>query len=62
MKSTKEHLDQILFALLGKDDLVKKWWKSPNKAFDLKTPEEVFNVDQKAVITYLINFTTEEYL
>lgn len=38
----KEKINILLMALLGSETLVDKWWKSPNKAFDLKTPDEIY--------------------
>lgn len=51
----KLKLNKILFALLGSDELVSKWWNSPNKAFDLKTPYEMWETDdgKKRVIEYI---------
>ena len=48
-------LNKILFAMLGSEELVTKWWSSPNKAFDLKTPTEVFAKNKDAVVTYILN-------
>lgn len=47
-------MDKFLFALLGSDKLVEAWWASPNKAFELKTPEEVFDLDPDKVINYIL--------
>lgn len=38
---TKEKLNPLLRGLLGSEELVTKWWQSPNKAFDNKPPCEV---------------------
>lgn len=35
-------IDAHLFALLGSHYLVEDWWKSKNKAFEMKTPLEVW--------------------
>ncbi len=35
-------LDEVLYAMLGSWELVERWWKSPNKAFDMKQPGEVW--------------------
>jgi hypothetical protein len=35
-------------------NLVEKWWQSPNKAFDMKTAEEQFDIDPKVVYNYLM--------
>lgn len=39
---TKPPLNRILFALLGREQLVHDWWNSANRAFDGQTPEEVY--------------------
>jgi len=38
----KETLNRLVVALVG-DKLSKDWWKSPNKAFDDRTPESLMN-------------------
>jgi hypothetical protein len=51
----KIQLNKILFALLGSQELVNRWWESPNKAFDMKTPNEVWNSgEQQKVRDYLL--------
>ena len=40
--ATKEQLDLLVEGLVGKE-LVDKWWNSPNKHWDDKTPLEVFD-------------------
>lgn len=50
----KERLDKLLLGLLGSDDLVQRWWKGPNLAFDKLPPEEVFANDPKKVISYIL--------
>jgi hypothetical protein len=52
---TKRKLNVCLFAMLGNDDLVNRWWESPNRAFDGKTPSEVFEVDRQEVINYVLS-------
>lgn len=42
---TKGQLDQMLFAMIGSDELVHKWWVSPNKAFDDRFPKDVYYQD-----------------
>ena len=41
MDGLKKQLVAIVFAMVGAD-LVDKWWNSPNKHWDLKTPLEVY--------------------
>ena len=42
---TKGQLDQMLFAMIGSEELVHKWWVSPNKAFDDRFPKDVYYQD-----------------
>ena len=48
----KEKCNLLLRALLGDWRLMEKWWKSPNKAFDRRRPEEV---DIEEVYNYLLD-------
>lgn len=49
----KHQCNQLLTALVGKD-MVEKWWASPNRAFDYKTPFVQFEQDPDIVRDYLI--------
>ena len=40
-------------SLLGKEELVKAWWTSPNKAFDMQCPKDV---DLNTVAKYIERF------
>lgn len=42
MTVVKVTLNRLLFAMLGRAELVDQWWQSPNKAFEGKTPDEVY--------------------
>ena len=53
MNLMKEKYDKLLMALLGKEALVEKWWVSKNKAFDMKTPLEMYAEDPNRVDKYL---------
>lgn len=57
----KEIIDLLLLSVLGSKDLVNKWWQSPNKAFNNKTPEQQYQEDQEEVITYITSHTRGEY-
>ena len=46
-----QYLNRILFGLLGSQDLVDRWWASPNKAFNGLCPRDVDIVE---VHDYLI--------
>lgn len=54
--------DRILYALLGSNELVQKWWSSSNKAFDEMTPIEMLNRDESRVKNYLLAQLSGEYL
>jgi hypothetical protein len=54
--NTKQDLNTCLFAMLGSDELVNKWWESPNLAFEGKTPLEVFEIDRQDVIDYVLSY------
>ena len=57
-----EQFNRILYALLGSEELVQKWWESPNKAFDEMTPNEMLNRDKTRVKNYLLAQLSGEYL
>jgi hypothetical protein len=49
----KSKYDRLLMALLGKEALVERWWISKNKAFDMKSPLEMYAEDVNRVDRYL---------
>jgi hypothetical protein len=53
--------DRILYALLGSNELVQKWWASPNKAFGHISPIEMWNRDKDRVKKYLLAQLSGEY-
>jgi hypothetical protein len=53
--------DRILYALLGSNELVQKWWSSSNKAFDEMTPIEMWDRDEARVKKYLLAQLSGEY-
>jgi len=36
-----EYLNKLLFAMLGSQELVTRWWLSPNRAFQGCCPRDV---------------------
>ena len=57
MTIIKSNVNQYLYAMLGKSELVDLWWDKPNKAFDMKTPNEVYQTGsegRKQVYDYVI--------
>lgn len=53
-KKIKRALNKSLLALLGSEDLVNRWWVSPNKAFGGETPVSAFAKNKKDVVTYVL--------
>ena len=54
--------DRILYSLLGSQELVQKWWASPNRAFGDISPIEMLNRDEARVKNYLLAQLSGEYL
>jgi hypothetical protein len=50
----KTRLDGLLFAIVGDDTLVERWWNGPNKAFDMQKPIDMFEVDSERVRDYIL--------
>ena len=48
-----EALNKMLLALLGNEALVTMWWDGQNRAFDYKTPREVYETTPTRVINYI---------
>jgi hypothetical protein len=57
-----EKYDKILYALLGSQELVQKWWASPNRAFNEITPIEMWDRDKDRVKNYLLGQLSGDYL
>ena len=38
-------IDSWLYSMLGNDELVARWWNSPNRAFNGVTPQELYDRD-----------------
>ena len=43
-------MNAMLFTMLGSDELVERWWETPNKAFDMNCPKDV---EEQKVHQYL---------
>lgn len=62
MLTNQERCDLILASLFPKQqDLIEKWWTSPNKAFGEITPEQMFAEDEQAVVKYLYAQISDDY-
>ena len=48
--------------LLGNQRLVNLWWDTPNHAFDMKTPADVWEYDRKQVFEYIRRQYSGDYL
>lgn len=47
------NINTMLMSLLGSEELINTWWKSSNFAFDLMTPEEMWDKDPTRVMGYI---------
>jgi hypothetical protein len=55
---TKIEINRYLHAMLGRVDMIDLWWDSPNKAFNDKTPNDVYLADaegRKRVYQYVMS-------
>ena len=43
----KSDINRYLYAMIGSTQLVDGWWDSENKAFDGKTPDEVYQTGEE---------------
>lgn len=60
----KPELNRYLFALLGRAELIDQWWYSPNKAFDMKTPDQVYQTGKEGrdtVANYILGMCDGSY-
>jgi hypothetical protein len=51
------NLDDMLLAVLGSNELVNKWWSSPNRMFGYDTPEQAFRDRPNNVVMYISRMT-----
>lgn len=51
--------DPIILNIVGSDELVERWWVSPNRAFDMETPETASWKNWRKVADYIHEF--EQY-
>lgn len=50
----KKRLDGLLFAILGDQTLVDRWWASPNKSFEMVPPQLVFEDNPERIRDYIL--------
>ena len=57
MRTIDEKANEILRSLLGSDELVARWWNTPNKAFDGEIPDDLWhtNSGRNRVYSYLLD-------
>lgn len=53
---TKHELNDLLYSLLGSEDLVSRWWHSPNKNWNGETPYSVWSRNPEDVEKYITFF------
>lgn len=56
----KLQIDKILMSMLGRKELVERWWYTSNKKFEDKTPYEVYQSGEegrKKVNDYIVGKT-----
>ena len=56
---TKHELNDLLYQLLGSDDLVSRWWHTPNKNWDGRTPYSVWAENPINVEQYITYFASK---
>ena len=56
----RKRCDCILIATLGAVN-VDKWWNSRNKHWDMRTPNEQWEIDYKSVYDYLMAQLNGDY-
>lgn len=57
MRTIEEKANSILQALLGTDEAVARWWASPNRAFDMEMPDDLWHTSsgRTKVYNYLLD-------
>ena len=61
LDTLRAKLDQVLKAMLGPDELVQRWWTVPNRAFNDRTPLDVFDSNPDAVVSYVLGHASGDY-
>ena len=56
LKITKQELNNYLYALLGSQDLVNKWWEARIPRLGA-APSSVWETNPQAVIDYVMNYS-----
>lgn len=58
---TKQELNRHLFALVGSDQLVEQWWSTPNRNWQGKEPQNIWDDDPEEVIRYVMQYCYGDY-
>ena len=58
----KQTMNEILLQLLGSEELVQRWWATPNKAFDMEIPDDLLHTPRKIeVYKYIVGQLNGDY-
>lgn len=52
-ENMRKQAEMLVVSLIG-DNLADDWWNSPNRAFQMQTPEKTFDSDPEKVYSYLV--------
>lgn len=58
---TKHDLNVLLYQILGSEEVVSRWWHSPNRRWDNRTPYAVWCEQPKQVQDYILGFACGDY-
>jgi len=61
LDTLRAKLDQVLKAMLGSDELVRRWWTVPNRAVNNQTPLDVFDIKTDTVVSYILGHASGDY-
>jgi hypothetical protein len=56
----RKRCNSLLTALMGKNN-IDLWWNSRNKHWDMKTPNEQWEIDYESVYNYLMHQCNGDY-
>ena len=48
-----DYINRLLLRLLDSQDLITRWWNTPNKEFNNCTPLQAFNDNNDVVFSYV---------
>jgi len=53
----KNRLTGLLFAIMGSNTLVERWWATPNKSLDMKSPNLMYEINPERVRDLILSYT-----